>query len=464
MDYLPLFIDVRERKILVVGGGEAATRKVRLLVRAKAAVLVIANDVGAEMAELASAGALRVDRRPFAADDVIGCTAVFGASGDTALDEAVSAAARAAGVPVNVVDRPELSSFIVPAIVDRDPIVIGISSGTAAPILTRRLRAQIEALLPARLGALARFAQRFRKAALGLLATPAARRRFWERFFDSPVAEAILAGDDARADCAILPLLNRAADEAGVVYLVGAGPGDPDLLTFRAIRLMQQADIVLYDELVGPEILDRVRRDAERVYVGKAKGRHGFSQDEINALMVREAREGKRVLRLKGGDPFVFGRGGEEMEVLQRHGIEVVAVPGITAALGGLAYAGIPLTHRDHASAVTFVTGHTRPGDPEIDWASLAQGDRTLVVYMGLSNAGEIAARLIGAGMNRQTPVAVVQNGTRPDQSVTTGVLAELGALAERHAGRGPALLVIGSVVMLSAAWAGTEPQRVASW
>jgi len=457
MDYLPLFIDVRGRKVVVVGGGELAARKLRLLVRAHAAVTVISTVAVAEIEALAAAGALRRERRAFAAGDVDGSAAVFAASGDPFLDAEVSAAARAANVPVNVVDRPDLSTFVVPAIVDREPVVIGISSSAAAPVLTRRLRAQIEALLPARLGALARFAARFRGAALGVLPTPAARRRFWEHFFDSPVAEAILAGDVRRAHGDILPLLNRATAEAGIVYLVGAGPGDPDLLTLRALRLMQQADVVLHDELIGAGILERVRRDAERIYVGKSKGRHGLSQDEINALMVREARRGKRVLRLKGGDPFVFGRGGEEMEYLNRHGVEVVAVPGITAGVGALAYAGIPLTHREHASAVTFVTGHVRPGDPGIDWKALARGDQTLVVYMGLSNAGEIAERLVAGGLAAGTPAAIVQNGTRNDQIVVTATLRELGAVAERHAGKGPALLVIGSVVNL--AHGSTNPE-----
>jgi uroporphyrin-III C-methyltransferase/precorrin-2 dehydrogenase/sirohydrochlorin ferrochelatase len=464
MDYLPLFIDVRQRPILVVGGGENAARKIRLLLRAQAAVLVVAGDVNPEIAALAASGALRIEQRPFSPSDIVGTIAVFAATGIPAIDEAVSAAARASGIPVNAVDRPDLSTFIVPAIVDRDPMVVAISSGGAAPILTRRLRAQIEALLPARLGDLAEVAQRFRKAVLNVIPTAAVRRRFWERFFASPAAEAVLAGDAGRGDREILRLLNRLVDENGVVYLVGAGPGDADLLTVRALRLMEQADVVLYDELIGPEILDRVRRDAERIYVGKRKGQRSLPQDEINGLMLREARAGKRVLRLKGGDPFVFGRGGEEKEYLERHGVDVIAVPGITAALGGLAAAGIPLTHRGHAAAATFITGHTRAGDPETDWASLARGDRTLVVYMGLSNAAQIAERLIAAGMHADTPAAIVQNATLPGQSVTTGVVADLGRLAARHAGQGPALLVIGSVVTLSAAWTHSDTRQVAAW
>lgn len=468
MDYLPLFLDVRGRPVLVVGAEGVAVPRVRLLVRAGADVRIVATSVAAEIGGLAREGRVRLEQRAFTPADVTGCAAVFVAPGDAVTEAAASAAANAANVPVNVVDRPELSTFIVPAIVDRDPVIIGISSGGTAPVLARNLRAQLESLLPARLGALARFAQRFRGAVRGVLATQTQRRRFWEQVFASPAAEAVLAGDEATAQTDVVRRLNRpAAPEAGVVYLVGAGPGDPDLLTVRALRLMQQADVVLYDELIGPDILDRVRRDAERIYVGKTKGRHSLSQDEINALLLYQAQAGRRVLRLKGGDPFVFGRGGEEMDYLRQRGVQVIAVPGITAALGALAAAGIPLTHRDHASSVTFVTGHTRQGDPErgdpeIDWESLARDDCTLVVYMGLSNAAIIAERLLRAGLKARTPVAIVQNGTRPDQQVSTGTLAELGAFAQAHVGQGPALLVIGEV----AAFAAATPQheRAVAW
>lgn len=463
MEYLPLFFDLRGRPILMVGGDAVATRRIDLLLRAGAAVRVVAEAVTPEIEALANAGRIQLELRSFATSDVAGCVAVFGAGAETTAAQ-VAAAGRAANVPVNIVDRPDLSTFIMPAIVDRDPVIVAVSSGGTAPVLARRVRARIEALLPARLGALARFARRFRAAARDVLASTAQRRRFWERVFESPVADAVLAGNEAAAQTQMVRLLNHTArPEAGVVYLVGAGPGDPDLLTVRAVQLMQQADVVLYDELIGPEILDRVRRDADRVYVGKSKGRHSLSQDELNALMLREARAGRRVLRLKGGDPFVFGRGGEEADFLRRHGIEVVAVPGITAAVGALAAAGIPLTHRDHASGVTFLTGHTRPGDPEIDWAALARGDRTLVVYMGLSNAGDIADRLRAAGLAAHTPVAVVQNGTRPDQRVSTGTLDELGTLATAHVGQGPALLVIGGVAAYAAPEHSENGQAV-SW
>lgn len=460
MDYLPLFVDLRERRVLIVGGGETAAQKLRLMRQAGARVVVIAEQAVAEIAELADAGAITLERRAFVAVDVAGCAVVV--SADAESNEAVSAAAREANIPVNVVDRADLSNFLVPAIVDRSPIVVGISSGGAAPLLARILRARLESLLPARLGELAGFAQRFRSAVRGTISEARNRRRFWERFFDSPAAEAVLAGNERAAREAMLPMLNKAAQsEGGAVYLVGAGPGNPDLLTFQALRLMQQADVVLYDELIGPDILDRVRRDAERISVGKIKGRQALSQDGINALLAELASAGKRVLRLKGGDPFVFGRGGEEMDYLRQRGIEVIVAPGITAALGCLASAGIPLTHRDMASSVTFVTGHAKAGDTEPDWAALAAADRTLVVYMGLSTAATVAERLIAGGLSATTPVAIVQNGTRADQVVIAGALQNLGALAAPLVGQGPALLVIGSVVTLSPAWAQVLPQKV---
>ncbi len=466
MDYLPLFVDLRNRPVLVVGGGEQAAQKVRLLLKAQAAVLVLASDAIPELRELARSGAIAVEARAFGQADVLGKAAVFSASGDDAVDAAVAKAALAANVPVNVVDDAARSSFIIPAIVDRNPIIVAISSAGTAPILARSLRARIEAMLPARLGDLANFAASFRKNVRALLPAPQARRRFWEKFFDSPVAETVMAGDEPAARSEMLQVLNRSSEgERGIVYLVGAGPGDPDLLTVRALRLMEQADVVLYDELVGDGILDRVRRDAERIYVGKSKGRHSTAQDQINAVLLREASAGKRVLRIKGGDPFVFGRGGEEMEFLHRHGIEVVAVPGITAALGGLAYAGIPLTHRDHAQSVTFVTGHTRSGEDAVDWSAIAaKSGHTLVVYMGLTKAQSIAERLLGLGLDVQTPVAIVQNGTRANQRVVVGQLHDFGRLAESLLGQGPALLIVGSVVTLADAWQQKDSEKVASW
>jgi len=450
----PAFLNLRDRRCLVVGGGAAAARKAERLLRAGAAVSVAAPSLGDELGNLQRQGRVRIIGRAFTAEMLEGCALVISASGRDDVDRSVSAAAQARKIPVNVVDRPELSSFTVPAVVERDPIVIGISSGGAAPLLARRLRAEIEARLPAGLGRLARFAGSFRGAVKAKIPDPRARLRFWEGVFDGPVAEAVLGGSETRARERMLALVNRPDSAAtapeGTVYIVGAGPGDPDLLTLRALRLMQQADLVIYDRLVGPAILDYVRRDAERVFVGKAPGRQQRSQAEINALMVREARAGRRVLRLKGGDPFVFGRGGEELDHLRAAGVAVEVVPGITAATGCAAAAGIPLTHRDHASAVTFVAGQLKPGAPEPDWAALAAARQTLAIYMGVAAAGRIAARLIAHGMDPATPAAVVENGTRPEQRVLTGTLAELGPMVAEGGIKGPALLIVGEVVALA--------------
>ncbi len=456
MDSFPIFVSVAGRRVVVVGGGEAAARKLRLLRATTADIVVIAPDLNAEIAELAHCGHVGYVARQFAPADLADAALVFVASGDAATDAAASAAARAARVPVNVVDQADLSSFIMPAIVDRDPVVVAIGSDGSAPVLVRTLRARIEALLPARLGAVARFAARFRRAVQAVLHRPDARLRFWERFFDGPIADRVLAGDERGAAEAMLSALNRggARSDGGIVHIVGTGPGDPDLLTLRAVRLMEQADVVLHDGLVAPEIMARVRRDAIRIDVGKRKGRPGIGQDTINGLMIAEARKGRRVLRLKSGDPFVFGRGGEEVEHLRRHGIASVVVPGITAAVGALAAAGIPLTHRDHAATAILTTGHRRSdGRPA--------GGETRVIYMGVSNAAAIAADLIADGVKATTPVAVIENGTRPDQRVSTGFLADLPEIARRHDGGGPAVLVVGDVVRMADAWGACDEDYV---
>jgi len=449
MRYFPAFHDLSNRPSLVVGGDEPAARKLRLLLKAGARPLVVAPAVCAEIAALAEAGRLTWQARPFAPADIAGCGLVIAATGLAEVDAAVSEAAQGAGVPVNVVDRPELSSFITPAIIDRDPVVIGISSGADAPILARQIRARLEALLPAHLGRLARFAGAFRGAVAAQIGDGTQRRRFWERFFAGPVADKVLAGDESGAREAMIGLINgRAARqrEDGSVAIVGAGPGDPDLLTFKALRRLQEADVVLYDKLVGPEIVDYARRDALRVYVGKAKANHALSQDEINALMAEHALAGRRVVRLKGGDPFIFGRGGEELDYLQRRGIAVEVVPGVTAAAGCAAAAGIPLTLRGTALAVTFITGHARDGEPDLDWASLATGRQTLAVYMGLSTAGTVAARLMAHGLAAGTPVAVIENGTRAEQRVVTARLDGLESRLGEAGLAGPALIIIGEV------------------
>jgi len=466
MDHLPIFLTLRDRPVLVVGGGELAVRRLRLIRKTNAAVTVVSPTVSEELEAAAARGAVRLLRRGFTPTDLDDRAVVFAATGIAALDEAVSREARARRIPVNVVDRPALSDFIMPAIVDRDPIVVAISSGGSAPVLARNIRASLESQLPPALGKLAAFADSFRGAVKAMVRDGDARRRFWERFFDGPVARLVLAGDEQKARERMLALVN--ADPArhaaaGGVQIVGAGPGDPDLLTFRAMRAIQQADVVVYDRLVGQDILEYVRRDADRVFVGKSRSNHHRSQDEINALLVELALAGKRVVRLKGGDPFVFGRGGEERDYLVARGVDVEVVPGITAAVGAAAYAGVPLTHRDHASAVTFVTGDGKNGEPDLDWAHLARGRQTVVVYMGVDTAERTAARLIEHGMDPAMPVAVIENATRPDQRVVTGAVRHLGDLISRHTITGPALLVIGSVAGLAAASVAPATDMAAS-
>lgn len=464
MQHFPLFVDLKDRDVLVVGGGTAAARKATVLAGAGARVLVAAEPVGAELTEAAKEGRVLLQRRSFETGDVAGKALVVAASDDAALDARVSAAAGAAGVPVNVVDRPSLCTFIWPAIVDRDPVTVAISSAGTAPLLARSVRERLEALLPAKLGRLARFAEDFRAAVRALKPTIRARRRFWDGFFAGPIAEAVLAGDDARARQQMLALINRgeASAEEGVVHLVGAGPGDPELLTLRALRVLQGADVIVHDRLIGPRILDYARRDAERIYVGKARGSHARTQDEINELLARYARAGRRVARLKGGDPFVFGRGGEEREYLLREGLRVEVVPGITAATGCAAAAGIPLTHRDQTQTLTIVTAHGRNGEPDLDWRALARDRLTLAIYMGSSAAGCIAERLIAHGRDSATPAAVVVNGTRANQHTVMGELGNLERLA-REAGSGPALILIGEVVRHAEAWATRALQPLAA-
>jgi uroporphyrin-III C-methyltransferase len=464
MRYLPICLDLVGRDALVVGGSDAVARKAQLLADAGADVTVIADRLGSDMTALAAKGVITLHRRSFAAADVASRALVIADTGDRSVDAAVSTAARAAGVPVNVIDAPALSSFIIPAIVDRDPITVAISSAGTAPVLARQIRDRIEAMLPANLGALARFAKRFRRAVAAVRTDGRERRRFWERFFDGPIAAQVLAGDERAAQERMLTAINRPENdgETGRVSIVGAGPGDPDLLTLKAARALQEADVIVYDRLVGAGVLDRARRDADRIYVGKARGGHVRTQAEINDLLVEKARAGLHVVRLKGGDPFVFGRGGEERAHLQAHGIPVETVPGITAALGCAAAAGIPLTHRDAAQAVTFVTAQGRDGEPELQWTAIAHGHSTLVVYMGASRAAWLVERLLQHGADPATPSALIINGSLPDQRVLTGRLADLDQLASM-AGEGPMLIVVGEVVRHATAWRARSATRAAA-
>jgi len=360
--------------------------------------------------------------------------------------------AKAAGVPVNVVDRPELCDFILPAVVDRSPLLIAVSSGGAAPLLTRILKARFETMIPASYGRLAQFAGSYRDRVRATVSRAESRLRFWDRLFDGPIAESLFSGQEEQAASLMETMLSEAANgentgNDGEVFLVGAGPGDPDLLTFRALRLMQKADVVLYDRLIGDGILNLVRRDAERIYVGKLPKDHTVPQEDISQMLVRLAQEGKRVLRLKGGDPFMFGRGGEEIQALAEHGIPFQVIPGVTAATGSAAYAGIPLTHRDHAQSCVFVTGHAKDGEPDLNWTQLTQSNQTVVIYMGLTQLPGIVAGLLAHGARPDIPAAVVENGTRPGQKVTTSTLKELPDAAKDAVS--PALVIIGDVVLL---------------
>ncbi|HJQ57105.1 MAG TPA: siroheme synthase CysG [Vineibacter sp.] len=453
MRHLPAFFALDGRRALVIGGTPAAAQRARSLLAAGAAVTVMAPERQPAFDGLSREGAVIFQTRWPEANDFARAALAFVATGDRARDAAFAAEAQRARVPVNVTDRPELSDFIMPAIVDRGDVVIGISTGGAAPVLARLIRERIERALPARLAALGDFAASFRDSVRALLHDVGTRRRFWERVLDGRIGQLVLAGREPDARAAMVTELNQAGTSRplqGAVSIVGAGPGDPDLLTLRALHALQAADVVLYDELAGREVLAYARRDAELIYVGKQKAQHSMSQDAINALMLTHARAGKQVVRLKGGDPFIFGRGGEELAYLRRHGTDVTVVPGITAALACAAAAGIPLTHRDHASAVTFVTGHLKSGEPVADWNALARSGQTIVVYMGLSAATTVRDRLIAAGLAAATPVAIVENGSRPDQHVSVGELGGLTALAARHAGGGPALIIIGDVAALA--------------
>jgi uroporphyrin-III C-methyltransferase/precorrin-2 dehydrogenase/sirohydrochlorin ferrochelatase len=444
MRSFPLFLKLEGRPVLLVGTGSAAAAKLRLLSSAGARVTVAADIPSPE-----TFGAVGL---------------VFGATGNEADDRAVAERARAAGKLVNIVDRPELSDFTMPAIVDRGDIVVAVSTHGASPVLAQRVRAAIESVLPPGLGRLAQFAQRFRAAVQARIGENAARRRFWDQVLSGPIAAAVLAGDEKRAARDLIRAVNRGEPKAetGRVSLVGAGPGDPELLTLRAARALREADVIVYDKLVDPAVLEYARRDARRIFAGKSKGDHTLPQAEINALLVAEAKAGRHVVRLKGGDPFVFGRGGEELDALAAEHIRVEVVPGITAATGCAAYAGFPLTHRDHASSVVFVSGHSKDGFSDLDWRALANPHQTVVVYMGVSAAGEVAGKLIQAGLSASTPVAIVENGTRWDQRVIKGDLQQAADLIRAHGVAGPALLVIGEVTRAAEAGLRAELKAAA--
>jgi uroporphyrin-III C-methyltransferase/precorrin-2 dehydrogenase/sirohydrochlorin ferrochelatase len=452
MDYLPIFIAVKDSSALVVGGGQVAHRKVEWLLAAHARVTVVAPALAHELAQLVARGAVQHIAASFAPAQLQHAALAIAATDSAEVNAAVAHAARAARVPINVVDSPELSSFIFPAIIDRSPVIVAVGSGGRSPVLVRRVRAQIEALLPAKLGALARFMGE-RRAAVKLALAPGGRRPFWERIIGGAVGSQVLAGNEARAHEAFASELSGSGGRAqvGEVYLIGAGPGDPDLLTLRALQLLQQADVVLYDRLVSDAVLALARRDAQRIFVGKEAGDPHNAQARIHELMLHHARAGLRVARLKGGDPFIFGRGGEEIEVLAANDIAYVIVPGITAALGAAASAGVPLTHRRLAHSVTFAAGHALD-DEALDWDSFARPNHTVVFYMGVAHLSRIIARLRACGAAADHPAAIIERATLPGERVVGGTLATLEALAGAAAIAAPALLIVGKVAAFARA------------
>ncbi|HGE8240489.1 siroheme synthase CysG [Aeromonas veronii] len=461
MDYLPIFCRLDNKPVLLVGGGEVAERKARLLLDAGAHLTVVAPELDPELAELAANGSIEWLAGEFASEQLAGKWLVVAATDRREVNALVYQSANQAQIFANVVDDPKRSSFIMPSIIDRSPLMVAISSGGKAPVLARLLREKLEALLPQHLGAVATFAGSLRERVKARFATMGERRRFWERLLGADrLGQALARGDSASAHQLADSLFADESQSTGEVVLVGAGPGDPGLLTLHALRQMQQADVVVYDRLVSDEVMALVRRDAKRIFVGKQAGNHCVPQEGINQLLLEEAQKGQRVVRLKGGDPFIFGRGGEELETLVGSGIGFQVVPGITAASGCAAYAGIPLTHRDHAQSVRFVTAHGKGGARDLDWQLLAKDKQTLVFYMGLSSCATIREQLLAHGKAGNTPVALIERGTQPCQRVIRGTLDELPALAVGV--ESPALIMVGSVVTLAdrLAWFGEAPQR----
>ena len=502
MNTFPLFFKLEDRKVLIVGGGDVALRKADLLSRAGACITVLAPTIMAEIQALLSDSKHQLIYENYHKTYMTGARVIIAATDDETLNHQIHADATEINIPVNVVDTPPLCDFIFPAIVDRNPIVIGISSNGKAPVLARLLRARLETLIPQGYGKLAKLAGDFRTEVKSKIPTLTGRRQFWERAFEGQVSELMFAGNETQAAAQLQADLDDTAAKIdrtsnadiqlsqtaisvtdskdqpqqhpehsaasseqtpiGEVYIVGAGPGDPELLTFKALRLMQQADIVYYDALVSPQVLDLCRRDADKVFVGKKRSNHAVAQLGINELLVNSAKEGRRVVRLKGGDPFIFGRGGEEIESLRAHGVPYQVVPGITAANAAASYAGIPLTHRDHSQSVRFVTGFLKAGAPNSNFKSFLNTDETVVFYMGLHSLPRLTEGLIEAGRNADTPIAIISNASMPNQQVLTGTLATIVAQQEKAQLPTPALLIMGDVVALhhNLAWYNLQNQQ----
>src|ERR1700723_1422352 len=457
LNYFPAFFDLNGQKVLIVGGGEVALRKISLLERTGASIIVVAPKIAPQIRARAEAGRLTLVVREFAAEDLDGARLVIVATSRRAVNRWIAKLSESRNIPVNVVDDREASRFIVPAIIDRDPVMVAISTGGTSPVLARRLRERLEAMIPKRIGEFAAWLRSLRTSSRRNLRNTDERRRFFEAVVDGPAAQRFIAGDAQgalRIAQQLLATSSTAPPAGGEVTLVGAGPGDPELLTLKALRALQDADVILHDRLVPEGLLDMARRDAARICVGKAAGSIGSTQEEINALLIEHARQGKRVVRLKGGEPFIFGRGGEELEALAKAQISFSVTPGVTAAAGCAAYAGIPLTHRDYAHSVTFVTGHADREGREPDWRALAKPGLTAVFYMGLARVEQIAAQLAAHGAATTLPAAVIAQGTLQNQRVVTGTLATIAAAAAASNIQSPALLVVGEVVSLHASLA----------
>ncbi|MDM1782154.1 siroheme synthase CysG [Acinetobacter sp. RF14B] len=450
MDIFPISLKLQQQPCLIVGGGHIAYRKALLLQKAGAIIDVIAPEIETALLEIVQQSAGQYVQARFSADlPLRQYRLVIAATDEADTNQQVFIACEAENVLVNSVDDPPHCRFMVPAIVDRSPLVISVATNGTSPVLSRQIRTQLEAVIPHGMGKLAEFSGKWRAAVKAKISNPDKRRIFWEDLYASPLKEHVFNDNLAQADRLIEQTLNEWQQPKGEVYLVGAGPGDPELLTLKALRLMQQADVVIYDRLVSAPIMELCRRDAEKVYVGKARSNHAVPQEGINALLVKYASEGKRVCRLKGGDPFIFGRGGEEIEELFAAGIPFQVVPGITAASGCSAYAGIPLTHRDYAQSVRFLTGHLKEGSPELPWSELVYENQTLVLYMGLIGLETICKKLIEHGQRSDMPVALVSKGTTPEQKVVVGTLQNIAAQVSEHQIQAPTLTIIGEVVRL---------------
>ena len=452
MDHLPIFINIRKKPCIVIGGGDIALRKINLLLKANAKVDCLSPLFCKGIKNLSKDGHITLINKSFDQTDIKDYSIIIAATDDKSVNSLISSIAQVKKIPVNVVDSPELSSFIMPSIVDRSPLIIAVSSSGKAPVLSRIIRAKLETVIPSAYGILADIAGEYRQKVKDRFSTIKDRRAFWEAVFSGVIAEKVFSGRISEAKEDIQRQLDDSVEmDLGEVYLVGAGPGDPDLLTFKALRLIQQADVVLYDRLVSKGVMELVRRDSELIYVGKKGGSDkSTKQVDINDQLVELAKSGKRVCRLKGGDPFIFGRGGEEIESLSEHGIPFQVVPGITAASGCSSYAGIPLTHRDYSQSCRFVTAHLKNGTTNLPWEEFIIDQQTIVFYMALSGANYICEKLMEYGMDKDMPIAIIEKGTMPEQKVYISSLIELPALLEREDIHAPTLMIVGEVVKLN--------------